>query len=191
MTFPTRRRVSPHAHPDLADAVTVSRFWRMVDTSDPDGCWPWLGDSDDGYGVFFYQGRMRRAAELALSFTTGEKRLPELDTCHACDNPPCCNPAHLRFGTRQSNVDEMCERGRALTGERSPLAKLTDATVLEMRLRRAAGARQKDLAAQYGISSAYVSDIVNGLAWSHVGGPITGKSKRTSRRAASRRGKVA
>ena len=189
---PTRRSVNPHAHPDLIEAVAVSRFWRMVSCGDADECWPWTGDVDrGGYGIFTYHGTRRPAHEMALSFTIGEKRLDDMDTCHSCDNPPCCNPAHLRFGTRQSNVDDMVARGRHVHGEKSPNAKLTTALVRELRLRRAMGALQRDLALDYGISAAYVSEIVNGLVWQDAGGPITGKAKRTKRNQSSRRGKVA
>ena len=134
---------------------------------------------------------MRPAHELALSFTTGEARTDSFDTCHACDNPPCCNPRHLRFGTRQSNVDEMHDRGRGLIGERSPQAKLTNADVKAIRERRANGALQKELALTYGVSAAHISEIVNGLAWPDAEGPITGRSKRTQRTPSSTRRKAA
>lgn len=163
-----RRRVSADPHPTLAEAVTVSRFWRLINQRDPAECWPWLGDTDrDGYGTFHYRGRMRGAHELALSFTTGEQRLPDLDTCHSCDNPSCCNPAHLRFDTRLSNVRDMHERGRHRRA-----TKLTAAQVVQLRQRRAAGARQKDLAEQYGITDGQVSMIVRGQRWPDAGGPI-------------------
>lgn len=189
--FPNRRSVNKHAHPDLIEAVSISRFWRSIEIGSEEECWHWSGDSQDGYGVFYYQGRMRPAHELALSFSTGELRPAGFDTCHSCDNPPCCNPSHLRFGTRQSNVDDMVERGRGLIGEKSPQAKLTDELVRTIRTRRLNGARQKDLAEQYGLSDGYVSEIVNGLVWQHAGGPITGRSKRTQRNHKSRIGKAA
>lgn len=31
---------------------------------------------------------------------------------HSCDNPPCCNPAHLLVGTAAQNAQDMAERGR-------------------------------------------------------------------------------
>lgn len=31
---------------------------------------------------------------------------------HTCDNPPCCNPAHLITGTQAQNTADMMERGR-------------------------------------------------------------------------------
>jgi len=172
-------RVHAHAHTDLIDAVAVTRFWRNVSPAADDECWIWHGDlSKDGYGTFFYRDRMRPAHELALSFTTGEQRSDGLDTCHSCDNPPCCNPSHLRFDTRQSNVDDMIRRGRQARS-----GKLTDRDVVTIRERRNAGARQKDLAEQFGVTDGTISMIVRGIRWANVGGPI--ESDRAQYRKAS------
>lgn len=180
MSGENRRRFAVNPDPTYAVAVSVSRFWRLVDIRGANECWPWLGDTDShGYGVFCFQWRKAGAHEYALSFTTGERRLPDLDTCHSCDNPPCCNPAHLRFDTRQSNVADMIERGRASTNHR----KLTDADVVMIRRRRAAGARQSDLAHQFGVSDGTISMIVRGSRWKHLGGPI--ETKRSQYRKAS------
>jgi hypothetical protein len=32
--------------------------------------------------------------------------------CHTCDNPPCCNPAHLFPGTNSDNVQDALSKGR-------------------------------------------------------------------------------
>lgn len=167
-----KRNPNPHAHPDLRDAVDVTRFWGLVRRADENECWPWLGDTDKGYGVFHWHGRMHRAPELALSFTTGEARLAELITCHSCDNPPCCNPTHLRFDTNAGNVADMDARGRRVTA-----TKITEADVVLMRKRRALGARQKDLAEQFGITDGQVSMIVRGIRWAKAGGPIETERK--------------
>lgn len=168
-----RRCTAQNPDPLYADAVSISRFWRLVDVRSETECWPWRGDTDDdGYGVFVYKGRKAGAHEYAVSFTTGERRLPELDTCHSCDNPPCCNPLHVRFDTHLSNVREMHDRGRARNG-----SALTVADVVLIRERRAAGARQKDLAEQFGLTDGAVSMIVRGLRWPNVGGPIQTEGK--------------
>jgi len=167
----TRRRVNLHPAPALAEAVTVSRFWRAVDVSAADQCWPWQGDTDkNGYGVFFYPGRIRGAHELALSFSTGEARTEGMETCHSCDNSTCCNPHHLRFDTRRSNIKDMHERGRAARSGR-----LTDREIIAIRERRSNGARQKDLAEHFGVTDGSVSMIVRGIRWASVGGPIETK----------------
>lgn len=151
----------------LIVACRVSEYWANVDRQGPDDCWLWTGYLEDGYGLFHYGERMVGAHELALTFTTGERRLSSLDTCHACGNPPCCNPGHLRFDTRRSNVEDMYRMGRANHARR-----LDDATVRLIRERRAAGAPQDDLARQYGVSDSWVSQIVNGLVRKEAGGPI-------------------
>lgn len=157
-----------HAHPSLRDAVDVTRFWGLVQRGQSDECWIWDGDRDrDGYGVFFWHGKRAGAHELALSFTSGEQRLADLDTCHSCDNPPCCNPAHLRFDTRSGNMADCVARGR----NHVP-SKLSAAEAKLIRERREAGARQKDLAREYGVSNGFISMIVRGIRWPDAGGPI-------------------
>jgi hypothetical protein len=168
-----RRNPNKHANPTLRDAVDVTRYWDLVQRGKDDECWPWTGEVDrDGYGVFYWHGKKYGAHELALSFTTGEVRLPRLDTCHSCDNPPCCNPRHIRFDTRLSNVREMFERGRD-----NHHSKLTKDLVVLMRERRAAGARQKDLAEQFGITDGLVSMVIRGVRWPDAGGPIERERK--------------
>lgn len=162
----SRRCINPDPSPEFADAVAVTQFWSLVD-QDGD-CWEWKGDTDrNGYGVFFWRGKRHGAHTLALSFSTGEARLPDLDTCHSCDNPGCVNPAHLRFDTRLSNVHDMHTRGRAARGGR-----LTPEQVKTIRDRRAAGARQKDLARDFGVSASLISQIVRGHRWANDPGPV-------------------
>lgn len=160
---------------DLSEAVRVSDFWANVDRRTDGECWPWRGYSEDGYGRFFWRGKMRGAHELAVTFTTGEVRLPGYDTCHRCNNPICCNPNHLRFDSRRSNVADMIAAGRARPG------RFSEREVIAMRERYAAGARQIDLARDFGVTNGLVSQIVRGLRYTHVGGPIVDKRSRYNR----------
>lgn len=145
-------------------ATRVTEFWRNVrSTQSGDDCWPWTGYEEDGYGRFFFQGKMRGAHELALTFTTGERRAPGLDTCHSCNNPICCNPRHLRFGTRQSNVDDMVAAGTNLGRH----GKLSFAKAQMIRLRIANGARQQDLADEFGVTNGMISQIKNGKRYAN------------------------
>lgn len=161
-------------HTDLSAqlAQRITSFWMQVDIGAPDECWPWTGYIEKDYGRFYFGDRMAFAHELALTFSTGERRHPLLETCHSCDNPPCCNPAHLRFDTRQGNVDDAIERDRHARGERNGHAKLTEADVVLMRERHALGATGRSLARDFGVTEGLVNSIVRGLRWKRAGGPI-------------------
>src|ERR1700680_5052102 len=73
------------------------RFWSHVDQSGgPDACWPWLiSFAQFGYGQFCIEkGKMERSHRVAYALTFGA--IPEgMCVLHRCDNPACCNPAHL------------------------------------------------------------------------------------------------
>lgn len=101
---------------DLTSA-DLARFRRKIDTSGD--CWLWLGETNNrGYGRFAtYRGpgsRQRHrylAHRLAVHVFTG--RDPgRWFVLHECDNPPCCNPDHLRLGTQTDNMREASVRGR-------------------------------------------------------------------------------
>lgn len=168
---------------NLKRATPAERFASKVDKRGSDECWPFTGSTAEhklGHGEFFVspdRGKVP-AHSYALELATGTPCPPGMEACHHCDNPPCCNPAHIYYGTRQQNVDDMITRGRNARGERVNSARLTEGQVVEMRNRYVSGERQLALAAEFGIRGSAVSLIVNGLRWAHVGGPI--KSPRGS-----------
>lgn len=91
------------------------RFWAKVDKSGgPDACWPWTGCRNrQGYGATTLGGKRTGAHRVALALVTGP--IPEgRFACHKCDNPPCCNPAHLYAGTPLDNARDSSRRGRRL-----------------------------------------------------------------------------
>lgn len=96
-------------------------FRSQVDTSGgPDACWPWTGMKFKGYGRFGTRHRVRFFAhrvayELANGPIVGHVyNDPEKEkiVMHLCDNPPCCNPKHLRLGTDAENHADMVAKGR-------------------------------------------------------------------------------
>lgn len=147
------------------------RFWAKVDKSGgPDACWEWQGTrAPNRYGSVTFHNRAVSTHRLAWELTHG----PITDglwVLHRCDNPPCCNPAHLFLGTPTDNAQDRNAKGRANTarGERTGHAKLTDAQVLDIRARYAAGETGRALAREYGVSPAAVSNIMTGKRWRHL-----------------------
>lgn len=159
-----------------ADRITiemrVSSFWMQVDRREPHECWLWTGYVEKGYGRFFDGERMRPAHEMALTYATGEVRAPDFDTCHSCHVPMCCNPAHLRFDTRASNVTDAMRANRHAVGERNGQSLLTEGDVVTIRIRHAGGATGRSLAREYAVSEGAIQAIVTGRNWKEAGGPI-------------------
>lgn len=168
---------------NLKRRTPAERFAAKVDRHGPDECWPFTGSTADhkqGHGEFYVSPERGKvpAHTFALELATGLPCPPGKEGCHHCDNPPCCNPAHVYYGTRKQNVDDMYRRGRARVGSERPNAFLTEADVVSMRERFSAGEMLKTIAADHGIDDGYVSMIVNGLRWKHAGGPITTRGHR-------------
>ena len=91
-------------------------FSERVLSGADDACWPWLGTVDpDGYGYTTFEGKQRRAHRVALARAKGLSMaaIEGLVVLHLCDNPPCCNPAHLLLGTQAENVADCHAKGRA------------------------------------------------------------------------------
>ena len=88
------------------------RFWSKVEIRGPNECWPFRGNIRGGYGrVRFKGGKKRTATHIAWELTNGP--IPErLEIMHTCDNPPCCNPAHLKAETHVANMQDMLAKGR-------------------------------------------------------------------------------
>jgi HNH endonuclease len=85
------------------------------------------------------------------------------EACHNNGNRADASLSNLRWDTRAKNHADKRRHGTALTGIRNPAAKLSDAQIVEIRRRRAAGERAKDLAQSYGVHPVYMSYISRGL----------------------------
>lgn len=95
--------------------LELQRFQVKIQRDDAD-CWIWTGEVNNrGYGRFtVYRGERRfrpLAHRLAYELANGELARA-LVVRHSCDNPPCCNPAHLSVGTQRDNARDAQERGR-------------------------------------------------------------------------------
>jgi HNH endonuclease len=152
----------------------ADRFWARVWRAGAAGghCWVWCGAVavGTGYGLFrrsdgVLVGAHCYAWELAHP---GESRAG-FCVRHACDNPPCVNPAHLLIGTHADNVADMDARGRrvrsAPRGEDHPAAKLTADAVIAARYAHSRGAKVGFLARLYGVSPATMASAIAGKTW--------------------------
>lgn len=167
-------------------------FWKRVAIAGPDECWPWTGHiRSNGYGSVNWKGQQTRAHRVAYLLTKGDIS-PGLYVCHACDNRPCCNPAHLWEGTAKQNHADGMAKGRIIPypppmrGSAHPFSKLTEQQALELRALHASGIPYSQLALMYGISKqtawcigigrSYPPDAASGIrstgeAWSPSSGP--------------------
>lgn len=148
--------------------LTERRFWSHVDRRGPDECWPWTGLRVKGYGQFKAGGRYMRAHRQAFFYAGGSVTEAEPLVLHSCDNPPCCNPAHLSAGNTARNIQEREARGRRVTtfGENNPASKLTAVQVSEIRNRfTGAKGQQAALAREFNTSPTNVLAITNRKTW--------------------------
>lgn len=132
-------------------------------------CWEWTARRDGhGYGYILVERRRRRVHRVAWEEAHGRSLRADECVLHRCDNPPCINPAHLLRGTHAQNMQERerRDRGHDRRGERNGRAKLTRAIAEEIRARYAEGnVRQVDLAAEYGVAQAHISQIILHKIW--------------------------
>lgn len=84
-----------------------------------DGCWEWQGARlPKGYGRIGIDGSVQLVHRVMYTLDQGQ--IPEgLHVLHSCDNPPCCNPGHLRAGTPSDNMLDAVERGRHYEASRT------------------------------------------------------------------------
>lgn len=144
------------------------RFWKLIKRASGTKCWPWRGACDrNGYGTFNVGYHVIRAHRMALTLKLG--RLVNGMACHKCGNPWCCRKAHIYEGTAKANAADTVRHGRTLRGERNFHAKLTDATVIQIRtLYQQGGTTQRTLASRFSVSVAAIAFILNKVTWRHV-----------------------
>lgn len=160
-------------HPPRSRAQSAADFWARLDKTTK--CWLWPGARQyKGYGRVWFLGRVWGTHRLAWYLTHGP--IPaRMQVCHACDNPPCCNPEHLFLGTNRANVTDMMRKGRWRAGNRHVgeavhNAKLTAAAVREMRALHRAGHGYIELGARFGVTNVAARYAVTGRTWAHIEG---------------------
>ena len=152
-------------------SARLERRWAECLTAGaPDSCWEWTGRTDaKGYGFIKVSGRTTRVHRVAWARAHGNRwPRPGRVVRHTCDNPPCCNPAHLRLGTVRDNVRDCVRRGRRARGESLRQARLTESDVKVIRDRAGRGETAAAIAADYGFTPQGIRAVVNRKTWRHV-----------------------
>jgi hypothetical protein len=96
--------------PQISDAEYLSKLKSKL-ILQPNGCRTMRSCHPEGYGGMSYRGRAWRAHLLMYKLTQGDVP-PGMVVMHICDNPPCCNPDHLRLGTKADNNRDMFAKKR-------------------------------------------------------------------------------
>jgi hypothetical protein len=91
--------------------------------------------------------------------------------CHGRNGKADNRASQLRYGTHRENEHDKIVFGTLLTGERNPLAKLTDKDVASIRQRRIDGEKNVTLAREFGVSRGVITRITTGLNWRRDGNP--------------------
>jgi len=150
----------------------VDRFWSKIARSSIDQCWAWKAETNNmGYGRFvIYRPERCRLLAHRVAFELASAPIADgLKLLHSCDNPPCCNPAHLRPGTQRENLADAFAKGRRSMpphprGEDHPRALLTQGDVDEIcRAYGSGDVTQAHLGDRFGVNQVTISRIVRGL----------------------------
>ena len=118
-------------------------------------CWEWKGkvNAKDGRPYFTVDGKRRPAYVIVLELHSGKKQEKDEVARHSCDNPVCCSPHHLTWGSHQDNMNDMVER------ERHGLSGIVIRAILKL---RSEGRSQAEIAKLYGVSREAISAIDTG-----------------------------
>jgi hypothetical protein len=139
-----------------------------------------LGEKTDGAGYKFaslWLGtpgeakacHLRPVHTLIATAFLGPRPSSDIDVRHLDGNPSNNVLTNLAYGTRKENTHDRIVHGTMLRGETSPVSKLTEKQVVEIREKHATkGISRCQLAKEYGVVHQTISHIVKYTTWAHV-----------------------
>jgi len=153
------------------------RFWSKVDKTSgfgPDGdCWCWTDKPDrKGYGRLGY-GDVNSGTRMIFAHRVSYwLHHPEWDifdsevcVCHHCDNPACINPKHFFLGSKEDNLRDRDQKGRVQHGTTHYRTSLNPDKIRAIRIDTR---KHHEIAEDYEVSRAAISQIKRRANWAHV-----------------------
>lgn len=143
----------------------LAEFKRLI-YIETDDCvlWPYA-KSTKGYGKIKVNYQYLATHRLALIARVGDPPSLDHQAAHGpCHQPSCINYRHLSWKTAAENQADKVRDDTHHQGERNPYAKLTNeqAATIYRDTRKL-----REIAAEFGVSTATVSKIRNGHIWVH------------------------
>lgn len=121
----------------------------------------------NGYYELVFMRRRTYLHSLGLRFRLKRDPRPGLQVRHLCGHKWCVNPWHLTEGTAVDNMRDQYSHGTRVMGERHPMAKLSEAGLIQVREQMALGESDRQIAQSFGLCRAYVNEIRRGAARAH------------------------
>jgi len=148
--------------------TTLDEFFDRCEYDADTQCvnWSW-GTNGNGYGSLRFNGKVDTAHRVVIMLYHGIELTSDNVICHHCDNPICCNLAHLFIGTHKQNSDDKFRKGRFVScpGDKNGTSKITEIQAVWMRSEWSKGGiKQRELGAIVGLTQQQVSKIVNNKA---------------------------
>lgn len=144
----------------------IEKITSKIKVDTKTSCWNWQGHKkNNGYGQIGYKYKDCYVHRIMWLIVYGF--MPTECVLHKCDNPSCCNPAHLFLGSQQDNIEDMVKKHRR-KGIKSGKNKLTEADVLSIKKRLAAKESCRKIAADFNVTERCISHIKCGNTWTHI-----------------------
>ena len=105
---------APRPYPILTDEQKRS-FWKKVDRGPAAECWLWTRSTKGrGYGAVRINKRALSAHRVAWEIVHGPVPAGLMVYQDFCNNPACCNPAHMKVGTKSQAMLAASRHGTRL-----------------------------------------------------------------------------